>query len=189
MWSSGDIVALRNVWFGRIRGASAGFVVEQTQARIVVWVPVGSEFVGPSARGVPTEWKLVPGTWDDGGVVVHHFGEPWIATHVRPVDKPAWWYVDIVDSVRVTSTGIDYRDLFLDVVTEDELRVVDEDDLADAVALGVASTVEAHAAQRAAAHVLALVEGGAPPFHGEWERWEPPPAWAVPTLPPGWDVL
>lgn len=185
MWSSGDVVALRNVWFGRTRGVSPGFVVEDGPTRFVAWIPIGAPYRGPEPRGVPTQWELVDSEWVDGGLAVHLWDTEWIATHVRPDDGAAWWYVDVVDSVRRTAIGLDYRDLLLDVVTEERVRVVDEDELAEAVRIGVVSEREAARAAEVAAGVVELLEQGAPPFDGEWEAWTPPPRWGIPQLPPG----
>jgi hypothetical protein len=122
MWPSGEVIVARNVWYGRNRGASPGFVVEDSRERLVFWIPLGTPFDGPEPHGVPTEWELKRGKWVDAGRIVHHWGESWIATHVRPVARSAWWYVDVVDGVRRTASRLDYRDLLLDVAVDDGVR-------------------------------------------------------------------
>jgi hypothetical protein len=189
MWSSGDVIAARNIWHGRVRGASPAFVVDDSPDRLVFWVPIRSPYKGPNPRGVPTEWELIDGTWVDSGLVVHRHGESWLATHVRPVGRAAWWYVDVADSFRRTACTFDYRDLLLDVATDDGVRRLDEDELAEAVELGVLSRDEAREAERVAARVIRLIERRDPPFDGEWESWEPPASWGIPSLPDRWNEV
>jgi hypothetical protein len=183
MWSRGDVVVARNVWYGLVRTATPGFVVADEPGQLALWVPRGTPFDAPEPRGVPTEWTLGRGQWADDSLVVHHWGEPWIATHVRPPEGSPWWYVDVVDSVRRTEDGVDYRDLLIDVAVEDGIRLLDEDELAEAVELGVLSSDEARAAERVAADVVQLAERGEAPFDGRWDGWGPPAEWGIPSLP------
>lgn len=189
MWRSGDVIAARNLWHGRVRGASPAFVVEDGPERLVFWIPVGSPFKGPEPRGVPKEWTLVDGPWVDGGLVVHYPGQSWLATHVRPVDRAAWWYVDIADSFKRREHSFDYHDLLLDVATEDGVQLLDEDELAEAVHLALLSPADARRIEQVGAHVVDLIERCAPPFDGEWEGWEPPASWGIPSLPASWNEL
>jgi hypothetical protein len=189
MWSRGDVVAIRNIWFGRVRSAVPAIVIEDDPRRFAAWSPHGTPIAVPEPRGVPTEWRLVESPWPYDGVFVHHYGEPWLAQHLRPRERPDWWYVDIVDRVQRRAASFDYRDLLLDVVTEDGLQVVDQEDLAEALRLRSLTEDEARQIERDAEEVVALVERGSPPFDGEWEQWRPPAAWGVPQLPEGWDVV
>ena len=190
MWSSGQSVVVRNVWHGRVRHAIPVVVIEDTRERFVGWTPSGARIAVPDPRGVPIQWRLVESAWPYDAVWVHRWGESWIAQHLRPPDRADWWYVDVVDRTRRSGLFFDSRDLFLDVVTEDGLEIVDQEDLAEALRLGVLDPTEARWAERVAATVHELVRACAPPFDGEWTSWQPPDAaWPTPALPEGWDVV
>ena len=64
----------------------------------------------------------------------------------------------------------------------------DEEELEEAVALGMFTHGDAawfrYWGERAVEHVLLRL----PPFDQEWERWVADPAWPLPELPVGWDV-
>ena len=42
MWSRGEVVALRDVWFGVVWRAVAGVVAEDVPGRSVFWIPAGA---------------------------------------------------------------------------------------------------------------------------------------------------
>lgn len=186
MSSSGEVVAIRNLWLGRVRSAVPALVIEDSPHRFAAWVPYGTQIAAPEPRGVPTEWRLVESRWFYDGVFVHHYGEPWLAQHLRPKDAPDSWYVDVVDRVQRRPSFLDYRDLLLDVVTEGGLQIVDQDDLVEAVRLRALTDDEARRIERHADDVVGLVERGSPPFDGEWDAWQPPAGWAPPQLQDGW---
>ena len=65
----------------------------------------------------------------------------------------------------------------------------DEDELAEAVDLGLFTDEDAawfrYWGERAVEHVL-LRE---PPFDEDWSTWRPDPAWDEPVLPADWDLV
>ncbi len=96
------------------------------------------------------------------------------------------WYVNLQEPVRRSLLGFDTRDQALDITVAPDGTWAwkDEDHLAFLVEHG-AFTAEEAAVIRAEGE--RVVEEW--PFPTGWENWRPDPAWAVPTLPEGWDVV
>jgi predicted RNA-binding protein associated with RNAse of E/G family len=95
------------------------------------------------------------------------------------------------DPLHCTALGFDFLDQFLDIIVKPDLsgwHWKDEDELAEAVELGLISKERA-AAMRAEGEKVALwIQSGKSPFNG-WEKWRPDPAWKAPVLPEGWDKI
>lgn len=97
------------------------------------------------------------------------------------------WYVNLEQPQRRSRLGFDYEDELLDVwVPYDSGRpeLLDEDELEEAVRLGVVSPGRAAEIRAKAERLMAE-----PPWPTGWEEWTPEPGWQVPDLPPGWDVF
>jgi hypothetical protein len=79
-------------------------------------------------------------------------------------------------------------DLALDVTVELDGTWAwkDEDDFAEAIALGVLSADEAAAVRAEGERVVAVPPALLPTG---WEDWRPDPAWQLPELPTGWDSV
>lgn len=82
-------------------------------------------------------------------------------------------------------------DHVLDVVIEPDLswRWKDEEELAEAVGLGLVTPRAADAIRAEGERVIAQLEARRSPFCDGWEHWRPNPAWPIPKLPVGWDAL
>lgn len=65
----------------------------------------------------------------------------------------------------------------------------DEDELEDAVAVGLYSPVEARAIRTEGEQVIQMMEANQSPFCDGWENWSPLEEWKVPEFPIGWDDL
>jgi predicted RNA-binding protein associated with RNAse of E/G family len=82
-------------------------------------------------------------------------------------------------------------DHLLDVVIDPDLswRWKDEEELEEAVRLGLLTRQAADGIRAEGERVIAQLEAREPPFCDGWERWRPDPAWPIPELPAGWDEL
>jgi hypothetical protein len=102
------------------------------------------------------------------------------------------WKVDLVSPFSWNAFGFDISDAVLDMVVRPD-RVwmwKDRDEMARLIELGVYSQAEAGALHAAGEEVIALIEGGLPPFGDEWKDWRPTPDLAfVPEPPEGWQYL
>ena len=187
MWSSGDVVALRELWRGCIWKARAWIVVEDTPEQLVLWIPRGAQTMVPRDRdALPAgDWELVEGRFRTSALrvtrprashsLLHFFG-----------DVFEGWYVNLERPLRRFDAGFDVDDLFLDLFVEPNgsHRWLDEDELERAFAAGLVTPGEAHAARAEGERVLRER-----PFPTGWEDWRPDPGWEPPRLPAGWDVL
>ena len=99
------------------------------------------------------------------------------------------WYVDVIDPLRRSPIGFDFRDLALDIVIGEDLTWAwkDQAEVDLAVELGMLTSDEAirsadagggRRADRARRSVVDVVA-----------HWATDPSWPIPTLPDGWDVL
>jgi predicted RNA-binding protein associated with RNAse of E/G family len=101
------------------------------------------------------------------------------------------WYVNLEEPLRRTAQGFDYLDQFLDVIVKPDLsgwHWKDEDELEEAVSLGLVSKEKAAVMYIEGDRVVAWLQSGKSPFSG-WEKWRPDPSWQVPVLPEGWDKI
>ena len=83
-------------------------------------------------------------------------------------------------------------DLALDVIVEPDRsswRWKDEDEFAVLIEHGVISSETAARVRLEAERVIGLVERDEPPFDSAWPHWKPDPAWELPELPHGWEIL
>jgi Protein of unknown function (DUF402) len=96
------------------------------------------------------------------------------------------WYVNLERGQTRSALGFDYEDDLLDVwvAVGAEPKMLNEDELEEAVARGFVSEQRATEIRTTAERVLA-----APPWPTGWEDWQPETGWQVPHLPPGWELL
>jgi uncharacterized protein len=101
------------------------------------------------------------------------------------------WYINLEDSLRRTDMGYEFTDQWLDVIVKPDLSAwqwKDEDELAEAVTLGIVTKEKAAFLYQEGERVANWILSGKSPFNG-WENWNPDPSWKVPVLPEDWDVL
>lgn len=194
----GDAVLLRSIYRGRVRWTFAHrYAGVHASGRVAL-------YCGPGNAGKAMKRSLEePGPYLEAWVR----GDPpydrvWGATHVvrfmRPGDAHTveifwsldWellgWYVNLQAPLRVDGALFDTTDWALDVVVapDGSWRWKDEDDFAQAIALGVFD--DAAAAEVRAEGERVVAER---PWPTGWEDWRPPRAWEPLPLPPAWDVV
>jgi hypothetical protein len=187
-WKPGDVVALRDVWFGAVWRAVAGISVEDTPERSVFWVPPGSEAAfaaddaGVEVRMPRIEFVRATRRTKRPIAVVCDEGAPWTLWLFFDDDGFDHWYVNFERYLGRSAVAYDSVDHKLDLIVEasGELRWKDEDELEQAGALGLVDVAEV---RRDAALAVAN-----PPWPTGWETFEPDPAWGPVALPQGWDA-
>lgn len=195
-FSPGAPVVWRIIWHGRVWWALPVTVVDDSEL-VVLYIAPGTSFkTGEVFEGdprLPTNWRLIDTTWGERPVLqVTRPGDThsvW-AVWQEAGGELAYWYVNLQEPLRRTPIGFDTRDNMLDIVVEPDLsawRWKDEDDVTEAVRIGLLSGQEADAIRREGERVIGLIEDGTPPFDAGWATRRPDPAWSVPTLPEGWD--
>ena len=185
----------RSVHGARVRWAFPHRFAGERDGRLALYCAPGSEGRlvgrGPDGRYL-ARWVAgeEPGahTWVDTHVV-------WL---VRPGDlhglglfwDEAWsflgWYVNLQAPLVSSPVGFDSQDWDLDVVVEPDGTWAwkDEDDFADAQALGVLDAETAAAARAEGERVV-----DERPWPTGWESWRPPTDWTPPPLPDRWDAV
>jgi hypothetical protein len=190
MWSRGDVVALRDIWFGAVWRAVAGIVVEETPERTVFWVPAGSESTYPVDDG-GDEIRIPRPDFRHGTrraknpiVVVCDEGAPWtLWLFFRELGAFSHWYVNFERYLGRSLHAYDSVDHKLDLIVRpgERLEWKDEHELEEAGRLGL---VDADAIRRDAE--LILTEH---PWPTGWENYTPDPSWEAPELPESWDQV
>jgi len=188
LWSRGDLVALRDVWFGAVWRAIASIALEDDGITSVFWIPAGSPAAYPAdeagreiripQREFTRQMRRTP--W--ASVVVCDSREPWTLWHFQASDGQFdRWYVNFEHYLGRTATAYDSIDHKLDLIArrDGSLEWKDEDELEAADRLEL---VDANAVRAAAERVLAK-----PPWPTGWEDFKPDPGWGVANLPDGWD--
>ncbi len=194
MWTRGDTIVLRRLYGGRVRFAFAQTVVEERDGLVVSFLRPGTPGVltgrdenGRYLQRWAQDLPAVPHVWERTSVLwLTPHGEPyalalfWDEGHARFLG----WYVNLQAPAVRTPIGLDTTDLALDVWVEPDGTWLwkDEDDLAHGVELGIWSPKEAAKIRAEGERVIE-----AWPFPTGWEDFRPDPAWAIPSLPDGWD--
>lgn len=200
-WRVGDTIVLREIFRGRIWSARPGTVASADDSLTAMYVPPGTVFKVPAdtsrdgilerlARG----WQLRDYDWTHARIMYLLMPDVAHAIHLWWL-PPDWrfggWYINLQEPIRPTRIGFDSMDHVLDVVVDPDLswRWKDEQELADAVRLGLFTPEHADATRAEGERVIAQLEARQSPFCDGWERWRPDPAWPTPELPIGWDEL
>lgn len=187
-WTSGDAVALRQLFRGRVWSAAPAIVVRDDPELLALWLPPGVDLLSP-VGGLFDDWThAVRRARRRHGIL--RLTRPGAAHSIllfrRDDGSFHGWYVNLERQLARTAHGIDVDDHLLDVFVEADgrHRWLDEDELAEAVARGIVAAAEAEATRAEGERVLA-----AWPFPTGWEEWRPDPGWPLPELPPGLDVV
>jgi Protein of unknown function (DUF402) len=195
-FAPGDTVALREIWDGRVFEARPATLVKDDGAGAMFHLPATVRSLQPvtldgvALRMPALPWRLEPIERHRFRILSFAFPDtPYavLATWDGETDVFDGWYVNLQDPLRRTEIGFDSRDHLLDVLIPPDRSSwswKDEDELAEALAIGMFTEADAErfrwAGERAVEHIL-LRE---PPFDEDWEDWRPDPAWGLPELPP-----
>jgi len=197
VWSSGDAVALRYLNDGRVSFVRPVTVVEDGANLTALLLRVGTPILhrvavnGVVLRTMPyavrqrTPWELEAAMWERLNVL--ELIRPRRPHSLWVVWDAAWalrgWYVNLQERLRRTPIGFDTEDHVLDLWIDANGGVSwkDEDEFAEAIAIGRFSPAEAAAVRAEAERVLAER-----PWPTGWEDWRPDPGLPLPTLDPTW---
>jgi hypothetical protein len=184
------VVAVREIWHGRVWLARAWHVVEESRKHVVLATRPGSETRLPvdssGARlRVPTdEWSLAPGRWQNWTLRIARRGEPFSTLLFFDECRTFLsWYVNFEQPLRRTPVGFDTLDWKLDLVAlpDGTTSLKDEDHLEQAARAGV---VDERVVRAVVARVLAD-----PPWPTGWETCPPDASLPAAALPDTWDAV
>ena len=188
MWRSGEVIALRDVWFGEVCAPRRRSWSRTGLSAPAVCLLPGSEHVFPvdgdgrevrlPRRGA--ERELRPGRRVI--LALYPAAAPWSIWHFYDDDGSfGHWYVNFEERLGRAPASLDYVDHKLDLIVRPDsaLEWKDEDELAEAGRLGL---LDPEAVRADAERVVRER-----PWPTGWEGWRPDPAWQPPQLSTGWD--
>ncbi len=187
MWSRGDVVCLRQTWLGRVWQAHAWYFVEQDDAQLVLFAPVGAEARLPGVPIPQDDWTLRRSAFKTNILRLFPSGAGYSTLLEWDAD---WafieWYVNFERPQQPSPAGFDYFDVALDLVCYPDGRweLLDEDELGDGLRRRADGGGRLQTARADAERIVA-----AWPFPTGWEDWRPDPGWEPPSLPAGWDKV
>jgi hypothetical protein len=204
---SGENIVLRETWAGKIWSARPMIVVQDNAELIALHIPkdirwmkhmpVQVKNVIPDQR-ISKQWALGDGHLGNFYSYLKLVipGESYSVILLRNSadDSLRNWYINLEDPanpIHRTAIGFDSTDMLLDVIVEPNLtdwHWEDEDELQEVVEAGLISPETAKSLYAKGEEVRDMIMSGKSIFNG-WEKWRPDPAWKVPVLPEGWDVL
>ena len=194
---TGDQTLFRFVWPWRVFSALPSTVVESGE-RIVLWIAGATSVRWPPGRRIPIpkiaagRWEHIETEWYGGRLMLFEPG----ASHSIYVSwgrsgEFAGWYVNLEDPWRRSRFGLDTTDHLLDITVDPDRtwRWKDEDELAEAVEIGLFSRERADEIRAEGERAVERIEAWTSPFDEGWESWRPDPEWPLPELPEDWDQL
>ena len=203
-WARGDGIVLREVWQGRVWSARPLTVAEVGSGWIALYLAEGSRWQQPKTLDGDsvTPVTRLEGKWSLRERV-HHLGSNLLLIpegapySVQLMWSPGWgqfqgWYVNLQNPLRHSALGFDYMDWLLDMVIAPDLSEwnwKDESEFEEAQSLGLISRERAECFRKAGLEALDLIRMRKPPLDKGWENWRPDPAWPVPELRHGWEVI
>jgi len=197
-FSPGQTIVLRQMFCGKIWEAHPAIIERDTPELLVSFYPSGAVRKKPVPKVSPAQrlnnsWLFVDDVWGFGGILRLTIpGEKYSVLLLRNADGSLYeWYINLEEPMRRTPIGFDYNDNVLDAVIAPDFSTWewhDEDELEEAVAAGLYTPEQAASLYTEGERVVNWLRSGKSPFN-IWEKWRPDPAWNVPVLPGGWDVL
>lgn len=192
MFRSGEAVVVREIWRGRVWKARPYLVVHDRPEQLALYLPQGAPTKIPDGSGIPRdEWTLHDGQFQHAALRLTRPGAAHSVLLFWDAGSFVGWYVNLERPLTRSRVGFDYLDLELDLRVRPDrtVEVLDEDEFEEARALGVVEPEEAASVRAEAERMIAAIERWEPPFCDGWEDWQPDPAWQIPALPPGWDIV
>ena len=190
----GEVVLKRSIYRGNVRWTFPHRYVGEWRDRVAIYCGPGNQgkAMRRGADGYLKRWATDAPPFDT----------EWEQTHVLRFEAPGarhsievywtleWeqlsWYVNLQTPTIVADGRIDTTDQALDIVVspEGEWRWKDEDELAEAVELGIWTEREAAEIRAEGERVIE-----ASPWPTGWEDWRPPADWGPLGLPRDWHVV
>ena len=202
-WRPGDQILVREILRDRVWSARPVTVVEDGPELIAYYMAEGTAWKCPRTHdgNRPSPREALPGasfvvqdaTWTGNSVLYLVEPNSQSATLVmwdHPQHVLATWYINLQTPLERTQLGFEYLDRFLDLVMRADKSAwhwKDEDELREAVHLGLLSRQQSGELYAEGRRVLDKLLSCRSPFDRDWSAWRPSPSWPVPVLPKGWD--
>jgi len=202
-FQAGRPALIREVWHGRVKRAVPCITVRDSPDLIALYAPrftvVKYPHTPEGARVKPADWLASRWVLTDErmeemtSLRLAIPGAPYsvILFRYAPEGAIRTWYLNLEDPLRRTALGFDVNDRFLDVLVAPDLsswQWKDEDELAEAVELGIVSAKQAAWFRAEGERAAEWIVSGKSPFTA-WADWRPDPSWGPVDLPPGWNEV
>jgi hypothetical protein len=202
-FTPGQTVMLREILDGKVWGAQPLLVVQDKPDMTVLYLSDGAITKMPTrldgsrvkaSDRLASRWILQDRDWNKLNLLRLNIPGSIYSVLVfrNAVDMShRSWYINLEDPLCRTVKGFEFLDQWLDIIIKPDLsgwHWKDEDELAEAVELGLISQEKAAALYKEGERVANWIQSGKSPFNG-WEKWRPDPSWKVPVLPVGWDLI
>ena len=202
-WAPGTTVVQRVYWRHQLVTVRPATVVADTDNFMALYFHAGSTFLSGAIRNrkrMPLEDRLRVYLSDDQPALAAMASHGNVLTLTPPGERhavwlfwdDAWrfrtWYVNLQASLRRTARGVIVSDYLLDLVVTPDLAWSwkDEDGFEAVCAAGVFTAEERRSIRAEGGRLAARIEARQPPFDADWPGWRPDAAWAIPTIPAGW---
>jgi predicted RNA-binding protein associated with RNAse of E/G family len=193
-WPPGAEVEYRDVRDGQVWWRTPVRIVENSDECVALWWPVGTKYQRLDSRDrlstlemrASKHWQLTDETWQRRDcLLVIPDGASYAVWPVRDsADGLTQWYFNLQAQLKRTAIGFDTDDRTLDLVAAEDLSTwswKDEDELLEAIRIGLYSDDEVEMIRSAGNDVVALIER-ADPLFARWANWRAEPSWPVPSL-------
>jgi predicted RNA-binding protein associated with RNAse of E/G family len=194
-FESGQAVALREIWDGRIWSARPVTVVEDAEEQTTLFIPAGAHWMAPFRDGQrlkiqepgyelveqPYKAHVLSFAWPgSSAAVLLFYGSDW---------SPSHWYINLEEPLRRSPVGFDTLDHKLDAIVglDGSWSWKDEDQFAEIIDRGLLGPGEDGRLRAEAEGAVDRIVGREPPFDRDWFGWRPDASWPDPALPRGWD--
>ena len=206
MWQPGEVIAWRNIAYGRPWHIQSGIVVSDRFDEIVIATLPGSESVMETScaqKGKAGkrrwefkdhDWELTRSAWHTNRVLAITEPEKYYSIMLfwnQERNEFLGYYVNFQLPFKRSPSGIDTLDLDLDIDMEPDLsyRWKDEEDYQLAIDNRAILPEWVQGIEAAKPDILERIEKRQYPFDGSWLDWKPDPTWSLPKLPEGWDKI
>jgi hypothetical protein len=181
----GQTIEMREVWRGKTWEQRTAVVVEDGPGLIALYTPPGSEALvavdasGAQMRMPVAEWRLASAA-PFGAMEALALHLPGTAHSLLVIFDPppgfAPWYINLESDLVRTERGFEYEEHVLDIVVDRDLsswRWKDEDELAEAVELGLFTAEQAAEFRAEGERALEWLLSRRPPYDRDWLSWRP----------------
>ena len=199
-WNTGEQILVREWLQDKLWAGLPFTVVADTPELIALYISPGTPLVAPRTR--PTIKDMLEGRWT---LVDHKWigeGSLWLSVPGASYSVQIYWNegrdtldrwkINLEEPLRRTRFGFDYKDWLLDILIspdKSEWRWKDEDEITEAVEIGLMSPERAREFYAEGERGLKRLLADEAPFDKNWASWHPDEAWSTPKFPEEWDVL
>lgn len=206
MWKSGEVIAWREVFRGRVWHALSCIVVKDSLDETVITALPGAERMiekhyPKGKNNGKRRWDFKHEDWE-----LENFS--WHTTRALQILNPGnffstmyfwddasgkflYYYINFQTPFKKNGLILDTLDLDLDLIIHPDFSFEwkDLDDYQKAIEAGLILPEWIDKIEIAKEEIFSKLERRDYPFDGSWINWTPDPNWAIPRLPEKWNTV